>query len=57
MLAPQAVLPLRYRIYCTRVRDAGPENMAHPPRDWDTIDQAIDESFPAGDSSTSSRFI
>lgn len=31
------------------VRDAGPENMAFPPQDWDTIDQQADESFPASD--------
>ena len=31
------------------VRDAGPENMAHPPADWDDVDQTADESFPASD--------
>ncbi len=28
------------------VRNAGPENMQHPPEDWDRTDQAVDESFP-----------
>lgn len=30
-------------------RAAGPANMAHPPKDWDDVDQASDESFPASD--------
>ncbi len=30
-------------------RDAGREHMDHPPRNWDKVDQAIDESFPASD--------
>lgn len=32
-----------------QVRDAGPEAMENPPRSWDEIDQASDESFPASD--------
>jgi hypothetical protein len=31
------------------VRDAGPDAMANPPRTWDVVDQAADESFPASD--------
>jgi hypothetical protein len=31
------------------VRDAGPEAMQNPPKKWDHIDQAEDESFPASD--------
>jgi hypothetical protein len=31
------------------VRPAGPEDMAYPPNDWDKVDQASDESFPASD--------
>jgi len=31
------------------VRDAGVENMAHPPRKWDKVDEQNDESFPASD--------
>ncbi len=31
------------------VRDAGPDAMRHPPVDWDRVDQAGDESFPASD--------
>lgn len=30
-------------------RDAGPEHMEHPPKSWDRVDQASDESFPASD--------
>ncbi len=32
-----------------KVRDAGPENMKNPPRHWDKVDEAVDESFPASD--------
>jgi hypothetical protein len=38
------------------VRDAGPEAMTNPPADWDCVDQAIDESFPASDPPNASRF-
>lgn len=31
------------------VRDAGPEAMKDPPAEWDAIDEAADESFPASD--------
>jgi hypothetical protein len=31
------------------IRDAGPEAMTSPPRTWDEVDEAIDESFPASD--------
>jgi hypothetical protein len=31
------------------VRDAGPAAMEHPPKTWDMVDQAVDESFPASD--------
>lgn len=33
----------------THSRPAGPESMASPPDDWDAVDQAADESFPASD--------
>lgn len=34
----------------SKVRDAGPEAMADPPRrEWTAADQASDESFPASD--------
>ena len=32
-----------------RVRDAGPDAMANPPRRWEMVDQQADESFPASD--------
>lgn len=33
-----------------KVRDAGPESMADPPKDeWTPEDEASDESFPASD--------
>jgi hypothetical protein len=31
------------------IRDAGPDNMPDPPDDWDEVDEASDESFPASD--------
>lgn len=31
------------------VRDAGPAQMASPPRSWDMVDETSDESFPASD--------
>jgi len=31
------------------IRTAGPESMAAPPSDWDAVDEASDESFPASD--------
>ena len=30
-------------------RSAGPDAMRDPPEDWDEVDQAADESFPASD--------
>jgi hypothetical protein len=30
-------------------RPAGPEAMRHPPQQWDKVDEASDESFPASD--------
>ncbi len=32
-----------------KVRDAGPDAMANPPKKWNEVDQASDESFPASD--------
>ncbi len=32
-----------------KVRDAGPDAMKHPPKRWDEVDEAADESFPASD--------
>jgi hypothetical protein len=40
---------LRRRAAPTHVRAAGPEAMRDPPPDWDAVDQASDESFPASD--------
>lgn len=31
------------------VREAGPGAMRDPPRRWDRVDEASDESFPASD--------
>jgi hypothetical protein len=31
------------------VRSAGPEAMRDPPKEWDEVDQALDETFPASD--------
>ena len=30
-------------------RHAGPEAMRDPPEEWEKVDQAVDESFPASD--------
>jgi hypothetical protein len=30
-------------------RSAGPEAMRDPPGEWDKVDEAMDESFPASD--------
>jgi len=30
-------------------RPAGPQSMREPPPDWDKVDEASDESFPASD--------
>jgi hypothetical protein len=32
-----------------RIRPAGRKAMKNPPRDWDQVDEASDESFPASD--------
>lgn len=34
-----------------QVRNAGTEDMATEPEKWDETDEAVDESFPASDSS------
>jgi hypothetical protein len=39
--APEPELP--------EIRDAGPDAMENPPKNWDDVDQASDESFPASD--------
>lgn len=31
------------------VRVAGPSQMRNPPRNWDMVDETVDESFPASD--------
>ncbi len=33
----------------SKVRDAGPQDMANAPRTWNKVDEASDESFPASD--------
>lgn len=32
-----------------KIRDAGPDAMTNPPKRWNEVDQASDESFPASD--------
>lgn len=31
------------------IRPSGPEQMSAPPRTWDEVDEALDETFPASD--------
>lgn len=38
------------------VRNAGPHGMRSDPPEWDGIDQASDESYPASDPPGSNRF-
>jgi len=33
----------------SNARSAGPEAMRNPPKQWDKVDEASDESFPASD--------
>ena len=30
-------------------RSAGPDAMRDPPKEWDQVDESVDESFPASD--------
>jgi len=45
----QAKTPPEGRVRGGSLRPAGPEEMRSPPRAWDTVDEASDESFPASD--------
>ena len=37
------------RVPHKQIRDAGPDAMFDPPKEWDEVDEASDESFPASD--------
>tara|TARA_B110001454_G_scaffold203059_1_gene210660 strand:+ start:800 stop:1039 length:240 start_codon:yes stop_codon:yes gene_type:complete len=38
------------------VRNAGPDAMRSDPPEWDSVDQASDESYPASDPPAANRF-
>jgi hypothetical protein len=38
------------------VRNAGPESMRSDPPEWDRVDEASDESYPASDPPAANRF-
>lgn len=38
------------------VRNAGPESMRSNPPQWDKVDEASDESYPASDPPAANRF-
>ena len=38
-----------YHVYYPPVRDAGPANMKNPPDEWDSVDDMVDQTFPASD--------
>ena len=38
------------------VRNAGPESMRSDPPEWDNVDEASDESYPASDPPAANRF-
>lgn len=38
------------------VRNAGPDGMRSDPPQWDKVDQASDESYPASDPPAANRF-
>lgn len=46
----------RKRRAFTPVRNAGPDNMRHPPKRWDLVDECLDQSFPASDPPCYSNF-
>jgi hypothetical protein len=39
-----------------QVRNAGPQGMRSDPPEWDKIDEASDESYPASDPPSANRF-
>lgn len=45
VMADKPKPPVKQRI----IRDAGPEAMKNPPKEWGEVDEASDESFPASD--------
>jgi hypothetical protein len=39
-----------------QIRPAGPSAQREKPKEWDRVDEAVDESFPASDPPATNRF-
>lgn len=48
-LAVRQLMKSRDRSGYRHVRSAGTRDMIAPPRQWDEVDEQLDESFPASD--------
>ena len=49
LVLPACVSKPKMELHHAEVRNAGPEGMRSDPPQWDKVDEASDESFPASD--------